>query len=229
MLNLPLILLGSVLMLLTIVIAIVFMIAGVLRRSPVNIKAFIASGIVGLLMIALGVLPWGIAEVVGIVVLLAGGFALVFSIWLRRYRGGGLREEMLKVREFIRREHIKPVLLFLIRIGKVIGIILLLDVIGLWVFLLSQGLWSVPSFIQLLVILLLLEGVLIGAFGAFMFYGYSEYRLRGQAALWPSLARDQVKKWGERRLSQQKWGVAMLIVGFLLVFLGLLVSFSTSL
>jgi len=134
----------------------------------------------------------------------------------------------IKVREYIRREHIKPVLRFLMRVGIVVGVILLLDVMGLWFFLFSQGLWNLSRFVELLAILLLLEGSLIGVVGAFMFYGYSEYRLMRQAALWPTLASDQVRRWKERRLSQQKWGIAMLITGVLLILLFLLVSFSTS-
>ena len=50
----------------------------------------------------------------------------------------------IKVREYIRREHIKPVLRFLMRIGIVVGVILLLDAIGLCFFLFSQGLWNLP-------------------------------------------------------------------------------------
>jgi len=134
----------------------------------------------------------------------------------------------IKVREYIRREHIKSVLRFLMRVGIVVGVILLLDVMGLWFFLFSQVLWNLSTFIELLAILLLLEGSLIGVVGAFMFYGYSEYRLMRQAALWPTLASDQVRRWKERRLSQQKWGIAMLITGVLLILLFLLVSFSTS-
>lgn len=133
-----------------------------------------------------------------------------------------------KVRECIRSTHIKPLFRFIIYVGIVVGVILLFDMIGLYFFLLSKGQWNLPSFIELLEILLLVEGSLIGALGAFMFYGYSEYRLMGKAALWPTFASDQARGWRERRLSQQKWGLAMLIVGVLLILLFLLVGFSTS-
>lgn len=229
MLSTLLILLGSALMLVTVMIAILFMIAGVLRRSLVNIKVLIASGMIGLLMIALAVLPWGIAMVVGIVALAVGGYVFFFFIWLPSYEGEKLREEVLKVREYIRRERIKPFTRFLTRIGAVIGIILLFDVMGLWFFLFSQGLWNLPSFTELLTILLLLEGSLIGAGGAFMFVGYSEYKIARQGAINPAIARDQLQRWRQRRSSQQKWGIGMLIAGVLLIFLGLLVSFLTSL
>lgn len=134
-----------------------------------------------------------------------------------------------KVREYIRIEHVGPVLRFLIRIVIVVGVVLLLDAIGLWVFLVSSGQWNLLSFIELLTILLLFEGSLVGAAGAFMFMGYSEYTTARQGAINPFIAREQVKNWGKRRLSQQKWGVAMLIAGVLLIFLGLLVSLLTSL
>jgi hypothetical protein len=135
----------------------------------------------------------------------------------------------MKVREYIKREHISPVLRFLIRIVIVVAVVLLLNVIGLWVFLFSRGQWNLLSFIELLTILLLLEGSLIGAAGGFMFYGYSEYGIARQHAINPVIVGDQRQRWRERRLSQQKWGVAMMIAGVLLIFVGLLVSFLTSL
>jgi len=131
--------------------------------------------------------------------------------------------------EYIKREYVRPVLRFLIRTMIGVGVILLLDVIGLWVFLSPRGQWNLSSFIELLTILLLVEGSLIGAAGGFMFFGYGEYQLFGQAAINPIIARDQKQRWRERRLSQQKLGIAMLIAGVVLLFLGLLVSFLTSL
>ncbi len=131
--------------------------------------------------------------------------------------------------EYIRKEYVRPVLKFLVRILIVVGVILLLNAIGLGVFLLSRGQWTFPSFINLLIMLLLLEGSLIGAAGGFMFYGYSEYRIARQHAINPAIVGDQRQNWRERRLSQQKWGPAMLVAGFLLIFLGLLVSFFASL
>jgi len=229
MLSILLILLGSAVMLVAIMIVILFMIAGILRRKPITTKMLIASGVIGLLMIILGALPWWTAQVVGLVALAVGGFAFFFFVWSPSCKEGKSRREVSKMREYVRREHVKPVLRFLARIVMVIGTILMCDVIGLWVFLFVQGLWNLLSFTELLTILLLLEGSLIGAVGGFMFYGYSEYGLRGQAALWPTLASDQAQRWGERRLSQQRWGVAMLIAGVLLILFGLLVSFLTSL
>ncbi len=133
------------------------------------------------------------------------------------------------MREYFRSEYIRPVLRFLIRIIIAVGVILLFSVIGLWVFLSSRGQMTFHSFIELLTLILLVEGSVIGAAGGFMFVGYSEYRLFGQAAINPIIASDQRQKWRERRFSQQKLGLAMLIAGVLLIFLGLLASFATSL
>lgn len=229
MLSTLLILLGSALMLVTIMIVILFMIAGVLRRNLVSVKVLIALGVIGSLMIILGALPWGTAQLVGICALVVGGFALFFFVWSPIHQEEKSRKEVFKVREYVRREHIKPAFRFLARILVAVGAILMCDVIGLWAFLFFQGLWSLFSFTELLTILLLLEGSLIGAIGGFMFYGFSEYRLMGQAALWPTLAGEQARGWRERRLSQQKWGFAMLIAGILLILLGLLVTFLTPL
>lgn len=219
-----LIVLGSVLVLLTILIFIVFMIAGGFRRSLANVRVLIASGIIGLVMLGLGMA----SQIYGAFLLHFAFMILTPLIFLglailcvRMFQG-------VKVSEYIRREHAKPILRFLLRIGIVSGTILLVDAIGLSLFLFSQGLWTLPSFLELLTLLLLLEGTLIGAAGAFMFYGYSEYGLMRQAALWPTLASEQARRWKERRLSQQKWGFAMLIAGFLLIFLGLSVSFFAS-
>ena len=222
-----LIVLGLVLMFITIMIAIFFMIAGGFRRSLADIRVLAASGIVGLLMIALGVLPWGIA-VIGMIVLAVGGLAFFFFIWSPSHGKEKLKGDVLKMREYISRKHVRPVLHRLIRVWIVIGAIVLSDVVGLCIFLFSKGQWSFSSFVELMAILLLLEGSLIGAFGGFTFFGYSEYRIAGQAAINPAIALDQVQRWAKRRSSQKKWGLDMLIVGGLLIFLGLLVSFLTS-
>jgi hypothetical protein len=134
-----------------------------------------------------------------------------------------------KMGEYIRREYIRPVLRFLVRVGVAVGVIVLFDVVGLWVFRFFRGQGYLFSFTEFLTILLLAEGSLIGVAGAFMFVGYSEYRIAGQGAINPAIVGDQRQRWRERRLSQQKWGIAMLIAGVLLILLGLLVSFLTSL
>jgi len=106
------------------------------------------------------------------------------------------------MREYFRREFIGPILRFLLRIVMVVSVILIVDVIGLGIFLFSSGLLNLVSFIEFLVLLLFLEGALIGAAGALLLYGYSEYKLAGQAAINPAFARDQLEKWKERRLPQ---------------------------
>lgn len=84
----------------------------------------------------------------------------------------------MKMKEYFKRAHVRPVLRFLRRVGIVVAVILLLDVIGLWVFLFSGGQEYLLGFTEFLTIILLVEGSLIGVAGAFMFVGYSEYRIR---------------------------------------------------
>lgn len=228
MLGTLLILLGSALLLLTIMIILLLMIAGVLRNSPVNVKVLIASGVTGLLTIFLGFSPWGIA-VIGLACLVAGGSAVLIFVWLRPYVGKDSRKEQPQIRIGVSREQIKPLLRFLKRMTMFAGIILLVDVIGLWSYLSYQGLWDLLSFTELLALLLLFEGALCGGIGGFMFLGFSEYRLMRQAALWPTLAGEQARGWKKRRLSQQKWGASMVTLGVSLILIGLLVSFLTSL
>lgn len=134
-----------------------------------------------------------------------------------------------KVKEYLRREFVRPVLRFLIRIVMVDLVILAFSAIGLWVFFSTKGQASLPNLVGPLAILLLLEGSLVGFAGALMFFGFSEYGIFRQAGLNPAIARDQIQGWKARRLSQQKWGIAMLLAGVLLIFLGLAVSVFTSL
>lgn len=126
------------------------------------------------------------------------------------------------VREYIKREHITRILI-------AVGVVLLLDVIGVGVFLFSRGQWHLASFADSLAILLLVEGSIVGSAGGFVYVGYSEYRIARQHAINPYVVGDQRRRWGERRLSQRKWGMAMLVAGGLLILLFFFVSFLTSL
>jgi len=135
----------------------------------------------------------------------------------------------VNVRKYIKREYIGPVIRFLIRTITVVVAILLMNVIGLGAFLLFSGQLHALNFSESLFILLVLEGALIGGAGGFMFIGLSESGIVRQAAINPAIASDQRQRWRERRLSQEKWGMAMLIAGVLLILLGLSISFLTSL
>ncbi|MGD8506227.1 MAG: hypothetical protein PVF15_06135 [Candidatus Bathyarchaeota archaeon] len=126
--------------------------------------------------------------------------------------------------EYIKREYFKPVFHLLVRATAFAVVILLLNVIGLGFFLHFGGQGFPFNFIELLVILLLAEGSLIGLAGGLMFFGYSEYRIATQGAINPAIVADQRQRWKERRLSQQKWGVRMLIVSVILIILSLLIS-----
>ena len=223
-------LLGAVLVLMTIATAALLMIAGILRRNPATLKVLAGSGIAGLLLIVVGFLPWGLASVVGVVLLvIAGAFAFLFLVGRPRYRTWRPRKDLLTAKGYVRREHVTPILRLLLRTGMVVGALFLLNVLGLSVVLLSRGAWMLSKLTELLTILLLLEGCLVGAGGAFMFFGYSEYGVARQGAINPAIASDQRRGWNERRLSQQKWGIGMIVAGILLLFLGFLVSTWTSL
>jgi hypothetical protein len=221
-LNLLLLLLGSVLILVTIMITIVFVLAGGLRRSLQYLKIPLISGTVGFLMIALGLLPWTVAATVGLVAVAVGA---VFFIWSSHRQRRGLRPQRPNVRAYLSVERVKPALRFFKRMGMILAVILLADVLGLWGFLQAQGAWNLLSFSRQLPLLLLLEGALIGAAGGFMFLGYSEYRISEQGAINPAIAADQREGWKERRLSQQKWGTSLLIAGVLLILLGLVLDY----
>ena len=222
MLNLLLVLLGSVLILVTIMITIVFVLAGGLRRSLQYLKIPLISGTVGFLMIVLGLLPWTAAAAVGMIVVAMGAF---FLIWSAHRQRRGLRGQIPNVRAYLSVRHVKPALRFFKRMGIILAIILIADVLGLWGFLQAQGAWNLLSFSRQLPLLLLLEGALIGAAGGFMFLGYSEYRISEQGAINPAIAADQRAGWKERRLSQQKWGTSLLIAGVLLITLGLVLDY----
>ncbi len=131
------------------------------------------------------------------------------------------------MKEYIRKEHIGPVLRFFTKILIAVGVILLLDTLGLWVLFFFSGQWDPSHFVELAEILLLLEGSLMGAAGGFMYIGYSEYRIGRQHAINPAIIADQRQRWKERRLSQHKWGLALLIAGSILILIFFLVGLST--
>ncbi|UCG45725.1 MAG: hypothetical protein JSV58_02825 [Candidatus Bathyarchaeota archaeon] len=223
-----LILLGSALLLLTIVLIILLAVGGALGRSSVNAQVLIVSGILAILVIAIGTLP-GEGVVIGLLFLTVGGLGVLGLVWIRYYWRADLTREPRHKGVGVSRNLVKPLLRFLRRIIVFAGLVVSVDVVGLWIFLSYQGSWDLISFIELLTLLLLFEGALCGGIGGFMFLGFSEYRLVSQAALWPTLAGEQARGWKERRLSQQKWGAGLVMLGVSLILIGLLVSWLASL
>lgn len=108
---------------------------------------------------------------------------------------------------------------FLVGVLIVVGVIFVLDAIGLAVFLFSRGQLTLATFKEFLGIVLLLEGSVIGGAGGFLYLGYSEYQVARQDAINPAIIADHAQRFSERRMSQQKWGTIMLITGFLLILL----------
>lgn len=122
------------------------------------------------------------------------------------------------------RLYVKGFLRLLRFIGKVIGIMLALDVIGLSIFQLYQEGWNPLALVYFLPKVLMGEGVVIALVGCILLSGYSEYRYSRGAAINPQIARDSLRTGNESRASRGDWGTIMLIVGLTLFFIGLLLA-----
>lgn len=122
--------------------------------------------------------------------------------------------------EYFTKERIKPFVRFLSRIGMVAVTILLVNMLGLWVFLFSQGQSYILTSAEFLAGALLLEGSLIGAVGGFLYLAFTMYSVEKQQATDQAGEDEQAKKRRERRMSRQKWASAMIILGAFLIFLG---------
>jgi len=110
-------------------------------------------------------------------------------------------------------------------LGKVIGIILLANVIGVSILqLIFRGQWDPVALLYFLPLILMSEGAIIAFVGFLSFFGYSEYRLMRRAAINPQIARDSLRGWRKRRMSQKDWGTKAIIVGLLLFFIGLFLA-----
>ena len=110
-------------------------------------------------------------------------------------------------------------------VGKAIGIILLANVIGVSILqLIFLEQWDPIALLYLLPLILMSEGAIIALAGILSYSGYSEYRLMRQAAINPQIARDSLRGWYKRRMSQRDWGIKVIIVGLLLFFIGLFLA-----
>lgn len=118
----------------------------------------------------------------------------------------------------------KSVVRLLQTTGKVTGIVLVLDVIGISIFQLYHGKWSLLTLLYALPWILMIEGAVVGVIGSLMYIGYSEYRLMGQAAINPQIARESSRGWDKRRLSQREFGIVIMVVGLVLFLAGFLLA-----
>lgn len=121
-------------------------------------------------------------------------------------------------------ERFRGYLRILKRVALGILVIIVADVIGLGVLFYAQGRLQYFSFMESLILLLLLEGCIIGAAGGFMYIGLSAVGAARQEAHNPAITQEQLKNRKERRESQQQWAVAMVTTGLLMILIGLLTS-----
>ena len=110
------------------------------------------------------------------------------------------------------------------RVALVILVMIILDAVGLGVLFYAQGRLQYFSFMESLILLLLLEGCIIGAAGGFMYIGLGAVGAARQEAHNPAITQEQLKNRKERRESQQQWAVAMVTTGLLMILIGLLTS-----
>ena len=110
------------------------------------------------------------------------------------------------------------------RIAVVITAIIIIDAGVLGVFFYSKGEFQYATFIESLILLILLEGSLIVATGGFLFFGSKEDNVTKQKITNPTIAQEQIQKSKGRGMSRHQWAVSMMVAGFLLIFIGFLTS-----
>lgn len=104
-------------------------------------------------------------------------------------------------------------------------IITVADVIGLSVLLYAQGRLQYFSFLESLILLLLLEGSIVGAAGGFMYFGLDVVGAARRETHDPAITEERLKDRKEKRGSQQRWAVTMVAAGLLMILIGLLTSY----
>lgn len=122
-------------------------------------------------------------------------------------------------------ERFRGYLLILRRVAQVVSIITVADVIGLSVLLYAQGRLQYFSFLESLILLLLLEGSIVGAAGGFMYFGLDVVGAARREAHDPAITEELLKDRKERRGLKQRWAVTMVAAGLLMILIGLLTSY----
>ena len=113
---------------------------------------------------------------------------------------------------------------FLLLVAILVLAMIAVDAIGLGLRLYSQGSFDFKRLLEQLVLLVLLEGSLVGVAGAFLslFFGKPKDTRKGE--LNPAMAKEQQQALKERRLSIRRWALLMLVAGVLLIIFGFLTS-----
>lgn len=102
------------------------------------------------------------------------------------------------------RESLQRSIRVIARLTFFVAVIMVVDAIGLGVFLYSQGALQYFAFMQSLILLMLLEGSLITAIGGFLFFGSSGRRAAKQGKMSPA--------------------VSIIVIGLLTILIGFLTS-----
>lgn len=110
------------------------------------------------------------------------------------------------------------------RAALVTVIMITLDVAGLGIFFYVQGLLEYYLFMRSLILLLLLEGCLIGTAGGFVYIILGAFRAARPGMRNPAITEKQQEKGRERGESRHQWSVAMITAGLLLILIGFLTS-----
>ena len=102
------------------------------------------------------------------------------------------------------RKSLKRSVRIIARLTFFVAVIMVINAIGLGVFLYSQGILQYFAFMQSLILLMLLEGSLITAVGGFLFLGSSGRRAAKQGTMNPA--------------------VSIMVIGLLTIFIGFMTS-----
>jgi len=122
----------------------------------------------------------------------------------------------------LRKEHVRAVLRILGRMAVIIAAIVTIEAMVLGVFLYSQGGLQYVTFMESLILLMLLEGSLIVATGGFLFFSSKEDKVTERKITNPTIAKEQQQK--PKGMSRHQWAVSIMVAGFLLIFIGFLTS-----
>jgi hypothetical protein len=114
-------------------------------------------------------------------------------------------------------------LLVLKRVAQFVLVTIVADVISLDVlFYVQGGLYF--GFMESLILLLMLEGCLVGVAGGVMYLGLDVVAAVRKKAHNAANTQEQLKRRKEKRELRQRWAITMITAGLLMILIGLLIS-----